>query len=147
MTSRRPRKARQRTGVGFSFGAAKDAPLRDLVVRFGFGFVVSAVAGVIAMTLGARAGGIMLGFPAILPATLTLIEKKQSEQDAEHDDIGAILGAAALIVFAIVGWQLFPRIAAAGALAAAAAAWLVAALVLYAALSPTLRRFDRNLPK
>jgi len=87
----------------------------------------------------------MLAFPAILPATLTLIERQESKEEAEREDVGAILGAAALVVSALVGWQLVPRLPAAAALAAAGVGWLVTALVLYAAFAPLLRRDHPNV--
>ena len=79
--------------------------LSDLLVRFGFGAAISAVAGLVSVFAGSEPGGILLAFPAILPATLTLIEKEESERQAEDLDVGSILGAAALAAFAIVVWQ------------------------------------------
>ena len=52
--------------------------LGDLVVRFGFGAAISLVAGIISLAFGATAGGMFLAFPAILPATITLIGSAKS---------------------------------------------------------------------
>lgn len=117
--------------MGITLASIRNEPPRDLVVRFVFGAAVSAAAGLIDIAAGARLGGVFLAFPAILPATLTLIEHEGSRRQAEDDDVGAVLGASALIAFAGVVWWLVDRIGAAGALVSAAAVWLVVAVGLY----------------
>src|SRR5207237_10796090 len=57
----------------------------ELAVRFGFGAAISLVAGVISLAFGATAGGMFLAFAAILPASLTLINKKDGQEAAIHD--------------------------------------------------------------
>ena len=52
----------------------------DYVVRFMFGAAISLLAGLIGMRFGPVVGGLCLGFPAILPASLTLIEKKEGKE-------------------------------------------------------------------
>ena len=42
-------------------------------MRFLFGAGISLVAGLAGMAFGSKIGGVLLGFPAILPASLTLI--------------------------------------------------------------------------
>jgi len=110
----------------------RQAAPRDLLIRFVFGALVSLGAGLVSIAFGDRVGGLFLAFPAILPATLTLVRQKQSKRDAVEDDEGAVLGAAALIAFAGVTWALLPRVAGWLALLAATGAWLVAAITLYA---------------
>ncbi len=107
---------------------------RDLAVRFGFGALAGGLSGCIGIAFGARVGGVFLAFPATLLATLTLIEKESTKHDAEDDDVGASLGAAALVAFAVIAWQLLVPIGAPAALAVASAAWLGAAVGLYAVL-------------
>ena len=68
----------------------------DYLVRFVFGAAISLVAGLIGMKLGPTVGGVLLGFPAILPASLTLIEKKEGKEEASIDSLGAILVRATL---------------------------------------------------
>jgi len=108
-----------------------DASGASLLVRFCFGAAVSLVAGIVSLVLGAGAGGILLAFPAILPATLTLIEKEESERAAEDDDVGAVMGATGLVAFALAAWLLLGRLPAAVALVVAAACWLAVAVGLY----------------
>ncbi|HEY6874924.1 MAG TPA: DUF3147 family protein [Candidatus Dormibacteraeota bacterium] len=105
---------------------------KELGVRFAFGFGIAAVAAVVGAIWGNKIGGILLGFPAILPASLTLIERHEGKQKAAIDATGAILGSVALIVFAITATWTLPRFPSAPALATACAAWLLTGLGLYA---------------
>jgi hypothetical protein len=112
-------------------GALRETAWRDMAVRFAFGATISVAAGVIGLYLGPRPAGLFLAFPAILPATLTLIAKDDSERSAVHDDDGALLGGVGLVAFGAVAWWLLPRQGAAVALPVAAAAWLVTSVLLY----------------
>jgi hypothetical protein len=78
----------------------KEVEPGDLLVRIAFGALISVIAGVVSLVWNAKAGGMFLAFPAILPATLTLIEKKESKREAEQDDEGALLGSVAMFSFA-----------------------------------------------
>jgi phosphotransferase system glucose/maltose/N-acetylglucosamine-specific IIC component len=49
-----------------------------------------------------RVGGILLGFPAIMAASLTLIAEEEDITEAREDARGAIVGACALALFAAV---------------------------------------------
>jgi hypothetical protein len=89
------------------------------------------VAGVVSVLAGSEPGGILLAFPAILPATLTLIEKEETERQAEDLDLGSILGAAALASFAIVVWQYMDGGSAPVVLLLATGGWLLTAVILY----------------
>lgn len=126
---------------GFDAGALKKMSKRNMGVRFAFGALLSVVAGVVGVVWGPLAGGLLLAFPAILPATLTLIEEQDGERPASEDDDGAALGALALGAFAFVGWELRAH-GVVLALAGASAAWLAVGLVLY--LSSRLFRLPRT---
>ncbi len=65
---------------------------RDLAVRFVAGALTSVAAGAVTIAFGARAGGIVLAFPAILAASLTLIEQQENSAEAREDARGAVLG-------------------------------------------------------
>lgn len=121
--------------VGVSLSDARQEPPRDLLIRFCFGAAISAVAGIVSVVFGVELGGIFLAFPAILPATLTLVEQEEEHKQAENLDVGAIIGAVALGAFAVVGWRLFTTIGAPSTLAAAGVTWLVAAVAMYLLLS------------
>jgi hypothetical protein len=107
---------------------------RDLVIRFAAGAVTSIVSGAITLVFGPRVGGIFLAFPAILGASLTLIEEQEDSEEAREDARGAIGGACGLTVFAIVAALMFGHVSGALALLLAAAGWAVTAFGLYVVL-------------
>jgi hypothetical protein len=109
----------------------KEVEPGDLLVRIAFGALISVIAGVVSLVWNAKAGGMFLAFPAILPATLTLIEKKESKREAEQDDEGALLGSVAMFSFAATSVWALKAFAAGIALAAATGAWAATAIGLY----------------
>jgi hypothetical protein len=118
--------------VEVSLGELRTVPRRDLYLRFAFGAAISTVASVVAILLGVRAGGLLLAFPAILPATLTLIEREDTHEKAMEDDVGSVLGAVSLAGFAALAWWLLRTAGAVVALPVACAGWFVSSLALYA---------------
>lgn len=118
----------------FDAGKAAKAKPRDLVIRFVAGASTSIAAGLVTLAFNARVGGIFLAFPAILAASLTLIEQQEDSVDAREDARGAIAGGFALAAFAAVAAVSFGHLAGALVLALAAVAWIVMAGVLYAVL-------------
>jgi uncharacterized membrane protein (GlpM family) len=116
-------------------GKVREADFKEMLVRFVLGALVSIVAGIISKTVGARFGGLFLAFPAILPASLTFVQEKEGNREADRDAVGAVLGGIALIGFAVVGETLFTRHNPALVLVLALIAWLVAIAVLYSTLA------------
>jgi len=112
----------------------------EYLMRFAFGAGISLAAGLIGMKFGPIVGGVFLGFPAILPASLTLIEKKAGRQQAAIDSEGAILGAIPMVAFAfavalsVTAWGVVT------ALVVALVGWLVVATGLYAVAVGVLGR-------
>lgn len=117
------------------FAAVTKAAPRELLVRFALGAAASVIAGILAKALDARIGGLFLAFPAILPASLTIVQEKEGTRKADRDGIGAVLGGVALVVFGCVGEELFTRLNAAATLAACLGAWILASGLLYALLA------------
>lgn len=109
----------------------KEARPRDLGYRFLAGGMTSVAAGVVTLLFGPRVGGILLAFPAILAASLTLIEEQEDSAEAREDARGAVMGGLALGAFAAVGAVTLGKIGAALALLCASAAWALVALVGY----------------
>lgn len=107
---------------------------RDLATRFALGATVSVVAGIISHLAGARIGGVFLAFPAILPASLTIVQEKEGTRTADRDALGAVLGGSALVVFAAVAESMFRHHNSAAVLALAFAAWLVSSFAFYVVL-------------
>src|ERR1039458_7178346 len=91
----------------------KETTWREYVLRFVFGGLITAAAGAIGTKWGPVIAGLFLAFPAIFPASATLVEQHELERkqrkglhgeqrgiDAAADDaIGAIMGSAGLIAF------------------------------------------------
>jgi hypothetical protein len=117
----------------------------DYAVRFLFGGLITAFTGIIAKKFGPSIGGLFLAFPAILPASATLIEKHERERKeslglngasrgrsaASIDAAGSSMGSIGLVVFAFVIWQFMPSHRAWIVLAAATILWLGVAVAIW----------------
>lgn len=132
--------SRERAMPELQPGEIRKHSLHDYLVRFAFGAAISLVAGLVGLKFGAVAGGVFLGFPAILPASLTLIAKRAGNTQAAIDSEGAILGAIALVAFATFVFALVEHLGVAATLILALALWLLIAIALYAAVMKTLHR-------
>ena len=64
----------------------------EYAIRFVFGGLITAIAGVIARDFGPAIGGLFLAFPAIFPASATLIEKHEKQKKEKHGLDGAKRG-------------------------------------------------------
>ena len=106
---------------------AKETPARDLGYRFLAGALTSIVAGVATLAFGPRVGGILLAFPAILAASLTLIEEQENSAEAREDARGAVMGACALALFAATAALTLGKLNPAVALLLAAMVWVLGA--------------------
>jgi Protein of unknown function (DUF3147) len=117
----------------------------EYAVRFLFGGFITAMAGIIAKKFGPSIGGLFLAFPAIFPASATLIEKHE-KQDKERsglkgdkraanavsvDAAGAAIGTLGLIVFAAVVWRTLSNHSAWLVLAGATGCWIVVSVVFW----------------
>jgi hypothetical protein len=74
--------------VTLSVSALQDAKWRDYLVRFGFGGLITAATGMLANRYGPAVGGLFLAFPAILPASLTLVAQHERERKARRGCAG-----------------------------------------------------------
>jgi hypothetical protein len=130
--------------VGFQPAQLKKVRPGDMAVRFAFGATTSVIAGAVTLSFGPRAGGLVLAFPAILVASLTLIERKDGPEAAVNDVSGAVLGAIGLAVFAITVDAALARMSVGAAIALAFAAWLTTCLALYLIVDAAHRIRSRN---
>ena len=89
----------------------------EYLVRFAFGGAITVATGVIAKLWGPIVAGLFLAFPAILPASITLVKRHDGRRQAIEDARGARLGSVGLAAFAV----------AAGATALTLSPWLVLA--------------------
>ncbi|HEX8005912.1 MAG TPA: hypothetical protein VF482_05720, partial [Trebonia sp.] len=148
--ARRGDKGGRSTGPGggrlftVDFAALREIPPDALALRFAFGAGVSIVAGLIGVAAGKRAGGAMLAAPAVLSATLTIIEKREGRGAAVTEVQGSGPGAVALIGFAVVAATSTARLPLAVALLCALATWVAAAIGGYLAQATILPSWRRD---
>src|SRR5271156_4633186 len=123
-------------------------------VRFLFGGAVTVIAGLLAKRFGPIFGGLFLAFPAIFPASATLVEKHEREkkqkagimdttrgrQAAALDARGAIIGSFGLVCFALLVWKLLPVWNAAVVLFVALSLWLGVSVLIWRASKIDRRR-------
>jgi hypothetical protein len=103
------------------------------------------VAGLIGVAAGQRAGGVMLAAPAVLPATLTIIERQEGRGPAVTEVQGAVPGAVALVGFALVAATTTARLPLGAALAAALATWAAVAIAGYFLLAAAMSSWKRDV--
>jgi hypothetical protein len=116
-------------------------------VRFLFGGAITAIAGLLAKRFGPIFGGLFLAFPAIFPASATLVEKHEREkkrkagitntsrgrQAAALDARGAAIGSIGLACFALLVWKLLPVWNAGFVLLVALSLWLGVSVLIWRA--------------
>ncbi|HEY2780590.1 MAG TPA: DUF3147 family protein [Steroidobacteraceae bacterium] len=131
--------------IRISLSSLRRTRWQDYLIRFLLGGSVSLITGMIAKEFGPVIGGLFLAFPAIFPASATLIDEQEREKKREAgisvtlrgrfavalDARGAALGAIALAAFALLVWQELPRHETAWVLSAAMALWLITAVLLW----------------
>lgn len=130
--------------IHVNFAALRTIKPHEYAVRFFFGGAITLAAALMANRFGAALGGLFLAFPAIFPASMTLVSKHELEKKekaglkgrerakmaAALDARGAALGAAGLMSFAtVVLWRLesWPT---AATLCAATGCWFACSFAL-----------------
>jgi hypothetical protein len=113
----------------------------EFALRFAIGGLITVGAGLIAKRFGPAPGGLFLAFPAIFPASATLIAKHETQRKAKKklhgekrgveaaalDACGAAMGSVGLAAFAFVNWALLRSLSPVEVLAAATAVWFAVA--------------------
>jgi MFS family permease len=108
--------------IDVKFSALRGTRPREYLIRFLFGGMATVLAGIIAKRFGPGVGGLFLAFPAIFPASVTLIESHEKERKAKIgqdgtirgrmaasiDSAGAALGCVGLAGFALFLWRVLP---------------------------------------
>jgi hypothetical protein len=133
--------------VSIHLSALRKTKWYEYAVRFVFGGAISVLAGLVAKKYGPVLGGLFLAFPAIFPASATLVEKHERQkkkkagitktirgrQAAALDAYGAALGAVGLFFFAVVVWMFLREYNVELVLFAATAMWTLASVLLWRA--------------
>jgi hypothetical protein len=123
----------------------KQTKWHEYALRFIAGGITTLVAGLIARKWGPGIGGLFLAFPAIFPASATLIEKHERERKqkkglhgeergtdvAALDALGTAIGSVGLIGFAGICRWLIPNYTALLALGSASFAWLIVSFTIW----------------
>jgi uncharacterized membrane protein (GlpM family) len=122
------------TDVAVDPGQIKKSSWTDFVVRIVFGGVISIVVYLVGQRFGPSVAGLFLAFPAIMPATVTLVQKHAGQGKAVSAARGTMAGTVGLLAFGLSVWLLSPHLAGWRVLVVAAIAWLVAALASWLVL-------------
>jgi len=123
--------------VKWNVGALKRTQWHEYLVRFALGGGITALTGWLGEKWGPIVGGLFLAFPAIFPASATLLEKHQTEKKrragiahtmrgrdaAALDARGAVMGALGGMAFALIVWKLLPHMGAVSTLSLALGCW------------------------
>lgn len=139
------------------FSALKESKPHEYAMRFVFGGLITVLAGLIAMRFGAGVGGLFLAFPAIFPASASLVEShekarkakigadgtKRGRLSASLDAEGASLGCVGLMGFALVLWKVLKNHNDYLVIATAMVAWILISYALWAVRAERFLR--RNL--
>jgi hypothetical protein len=139
--------------VKFELSALRRTRWYEVVLRILFGGLATVATGMIAKSYGPVVGGLFLAFPAIFPATATLVEKhlKEKKRKAHIDGVsrarravalearGAMMGSVGLAAFGLLLWQLLIGRPAWVVLLAASLTWLATSILMW-----ELRRLIRS---
>jgi hypothetical protein len=120
-----------RTRIHADLAKLKETSWKGYAIRFLFGGAVTVFAGWIAAKDGPVVGGLFLAFPAILPASVTLIRQHEDAHAAGQDAYGAVLGSIGLVAFGGMVWAASAHLASWLVLLLALAAWLAVSLIAY----------------
>jgi hypothetical protein len=126
-------------------GALKRTTWKEYAMRFVFGGLVAIIAGAVGHKYGPVVGGLFLAFPAIFPASATLIadheEKKEQKAGSDGkargaqasgvDAAGTAMGSIGLMAFGGVIWATAPRLAPFAVLSLALAVWLATCGIIW----------------
>lgn len=131
--------------ISIDTSSLKEIRPHEYAIRFIFGGLITLLTGLIAQRYGPSIAGLFLAFPAIFPATATLIEKHEIQRKQQIgrdgtnrgrsavavDAAGTALGTLGLLLFALFLWKFLPTHSAAVALTIAALIWIATAIAFW----------------
>lgn len=126
-------------------GALRRTRWHEYLTRFVLGGLITAVTGWLASRYGPVVGGLFLAFPAIFPASATLLEKHERAKKrkagiaptirgrlaAALDARGAVMGALGGMGFGAIMWKFLPHSSLSAALALALISWFAISSLLW----------------
>jgi Protein of unknown function (DUF3147) len=131
--------------IKFNFQALRQARWHEYALRFVLGGIITVLTGLIASKWGPVFGGLFLAFPAIFPASATLLEKHEREKKqkagiaftirgrlaAALEARGAIMGAVGAAAFGVIVWKLLPSHSLGATVLIALLAWITVSAVIW----------------
>jgi hypothetical protein len=131
--------------IKFRWSALGKSKWYEYAIRFVFGGAITVIAGLLAKHFGPALGGLFLAFPAIFPASVTLVQKHEEDkkrkagilhssrgrQAAALDARGSAYGSIGLVCFAILIWKFLPDHDAVAVLFFAMTAWLAVSFAIW----------------
>jgi hypothetical protein len=147
--------------IEVNLSSLRETAPHEFAVRFFFGGLCTVAAGLMAKRFGPGVGGLFLAFPAIFPASASLIESHERKRKAKIgsdgrnrgrlaaslDARGATLGCVGLVGFAFVLWRWVSGHNAWLMIPGAAMVWLVVAYTLWAIRANRPKRTVQALRK
>src|SRR5579871_1755805 len=127
--------------VRMDWSGLRRAKWHEYLIRFALGGTVTVITGLIGREFGPVVAGLFLAFPAIFPASATLVERHEREKrhgmgrlvraQAALDARGAALGSLGLLSFAALVWKALPSEHVVVVGLAALLAWLLVAVAAW----------------
>lgn len=132
--------------ITLSSSALRQVQPHEIALRFVLGGLITVLTGLITMRFGPVIGGLFLAFPAILPASISLIQKHEMRKKQERgmngqqrakyaagvEAAGAMMGSLGLFSFGLVVWRFAPHYDAWMVLLGATTAWFAVAIAAWA---------------
>jgi hypothetical protein len=144
--------------VSIDVSSLRESKPHEYAARFLFGGACTVLAGLMAKRFGPEIGGLFLAFPAIFPASASLIESHEKRRKAKAgfdgtirgriaasvDAAGTSFGCIGLIGFALILWIGLPRFNAFGVVVTGAVGWALIAGALWTCRNRHICRLWRN---
>jgi hypothetical protein len=133
------------TKITVDISSVRQTTWQQYMARFLVGGTITALVGIIATKFGPGIGGLFLAFPAIFPASATLIEQHELEKKrraglsgvmrsrevAGVDAAGAAMGSVGLLAFAVTVYKTLLTHPAREVLSAAFLVWVVVSILVW----------------
>jgi hypothetical protein len=144
--------------ISVNFSAVRQTKWFEYATRFVFGGLITVATGMIAKKYGPSVGGLFLAFPAIFPASLSLVDKHTREKKerlglngknrgraaAALDARGSAKGTLGLLAFALAAAQWLPSSSSWKVLPIALVVWLLVSVFVWRFSKHVKRGFKKE---